>query len=106
MNDPQRLQRAIRDLHGLDSEHVESVPVHETFQGKTIWEGDVEVFRIRGHPQAQLAYAWTYKDDNGIWQHVAVLGVAPIKDAVDAVRAAVIAEGRKRQGGKIDDDSR
>ena len=96
MNDPQRLQRAIRDLHGLDSAHVESVRVHETFQGKTTWQGTVEVFQVQGHPQALLAYAWTYKDDNGILQHVAVLGVPPIDSAQKAVQAAVVAEGRKR----------
>ena len=97
MNDPQRLQRAIRDLHGLDSEHVESVPVREVFQGKTVWEGDVEVFRIRGHPQATRAYAWTYADDDGILQHVAVLGVPPIDSAQKAVQAAVMAHIEKQQ---------
>lgn len=97
MNDPKRLQRAIRDLHGLDGQHVESVPIHEVFQGKTVWEGDVEVFRVRGHPQAQLAYAWTYTDDDGTLQHVAVLGVPPINSAQDAVKAAVMAHIEKQR---------
>lgn len=96
MNDPKRLKRAIRDLHGLDSEHVESVPVHETFQGKTVWQGDVEVFRVYGHPQAVRAYAWTYEDDDGTLQHVAVLGVPPINSALNAVQAAVVAHMRKQ----------
>ena len=97
MNDPQRLQRAIRDLHGLDSEHVESVEVVETFQGKTVWEGDVEVFRVRGHPQATHAYAWTYEDDDGKLHHLAVLGVPPISSAQDAVKAAVMAHVESRR---------
>lgn len=95
MNDPKRLQRAIHDLHGLDSEHVESVPVHETFQGETMWQGTVEVFRVRGHPKATHAYAWTHDLDDGRINHVAVLGVPPINSAVDAVRAVAVSEGRR-----------
>jgi hypothetical protein len=99
MKHVERLRQAIRDLHGLDSEHVESVPVQEIFQGKTVWQGTVDVFRVRGHPQAQLAYAWTYEDDDGTLHHVAVLGVPPVNSAQDAVKAAVMAyiekEGKK-----------
>jgi hypothetical protein len=72
------------------------VLVHETFQGKTVWSGEVEVFRVRGHPQATHAYAWTYQDDDGTLQHVAVLGVPPINSAQDAVKAAVMAHIEKR----------
>jgi hypothetical protein len=97
MNKPDRLRQAIRDLHGLDSDHVESVPVHEIFQGKTVWEGDVEVFRVRGHPQAQQAYAWTYEDDDGTLHHVAVLGVPPVNSAQDAVKAAIMAHIEKQR---------
>lgn len=97
MNDPGRLQQAIRDLHGLDAEHVESVNVLETFEGKTVWEGEVEVFRVRGHPQATHAYAWTYTDDDGKLHHVAVLGVPPVDSPQNAVRAAVVAHVKKQQ---------
>lgn len=95
MNDPKRLRKAIKDLHGLDAEHVESVPVHETFEGKTVWQGAVDVFRVRGHPTAQKVYAWTYEDDDGKLHHMAVLGVPPINSATDAVRAAVLAITRR-----------
>ena len=40
----EELRDVIRRLHGADAQHVESVPVKETFQGKTVWEGVVEVF--------------------------------------------------------------
>lgn len=99
MNDVQRLQRAISDLHGLDSEHVESVPINETFQGKPVWQGVVEVFRVRGHPQATYAYAWTYTGDDDQLHHVAVLGVPPINSSLDAVRATVVAHIEKHRGG-------
>jgi len=92
----ERLRQAIRDLHGLDSEHVKSVAITETFQGSTVWKGTVDVFRVWGHPQATNAYAWSYKSENGELRHVAVLGVSPVNSAQDAVRAAVMAHVEKQ----------
>jgi hypothetical protein len=60
----EELRDVIRRLHGVDSTHVESVPIKETFQGKTVWEGIVEVFELHGHPKASKLYAWAYETDN------------------------------------------
>src|SRR5262249_7243153 len=92
-----KLQKVIRELHGLESEHLRSEPVRETFRDETAWEGVVEVFRVRGHPTAQLAYAWSHETDSGGHNYVAVLGIDPIRTASDAVRAAIAAQGA--QGG-------
>ena len=97
MTHVERLRQAIRDLHGLDSEYLESVSVHEIFQGKTVWQGTVDVFRVREHPQATHAYAWSYKADNGEIRHVAVLGVPPIDSPQKAVQAAVMAHIEKQR---------
>lgn len=96
MTDVEKLQRVIREQHGAESAHVRSEPVHETFRGETVWEGVVEVFALQGHPQAETAYAWSHETDEGGRRYVAVLGVPPINSAVDAVRAAVVAEHRSR----------
>jgi hypothetical protein len=92
MNDIERLQKAIRDLHGHEGTHIRSEPVRETFRGKTAWEGVVEVFALKGHPKANLAYAWSHETDEGGRRYVAVLGIPPVNSAADAVRAAVAAE--------------
>lgn len=55
MNDVARLQRAIKELHGVDSTHLRSEPVLETFRGETVWDGDVDVFALEGHPEATIA---------------------------------------------------
>jgi len=102
MNDPERLRQAIKDLHGLESVHVCSVPFHEVFRGETVWEGDVEEFAVTGHPTAKAAYAWTYFDDVGRPHHVAVLSVPPINSAVDAVKAAVAAHIKRSTEKKND----
>ncbi len=95
MSEEDRLRRAIRDLHGCESNFIRSEHVRETFEGQTVWESDVEVFALIGHPSATLAYTWAHETDEGGKRYVAVLGVAPIERAVDAVRAAIAAESRR-----------
>jgi hypothetical protein len=90
----EELQDVIRKLHGVESRHVESVPVKETFQGKTVWEGVVEVFELVGHPKALLAYAWAHDGEHPKESSVAVLQVPPITSAAAAVRAAIVQEIR------------
>ena len=90
------LKDVIRRLHSAEATHVESVPVKETFQDKTVWEGIVEVFDLRGHPKAARVYAWAHETDNPQKpvRHVTVLHIHPIKSAQDAVRAVILQEAR------------
>jgi len=90
----QELQGVIRKLHGVESEHIESVKVKETFHGKTVWEGVVEVFKLIEHPHAERAYAWAHDGKNPKESSVAVLHAGPITSAAEAVRAALIQEFR------------
>jgi hypothetical protein len=92
----EELREVIRRLHGVEARHVESVPVKEEFQGKTVWEGIVEVFEIRGHPKAEKVYAWSHETDDPKQprRHVTVLHVAPVVSAALAVRAAIVQEFR------------
>ncbi len=92
MNDVERLWQAIRDLHGLEATHVRSEHVRETFRGVVARDGSVEVFAVTGHPRATTAYTWSFENDAGNREHVAVLGVPPVNSAHDAVRAAAAAE--------------
>jgi hypothetical protein len=92
----EELQDVIRRLHGVESRHVESVPVKEMFQGKTVWEGIVEVFELYGHPKAPKVYAWSHDADGKKKRHVTVLHLAPITSALEAVRASIVQEFRSR----------
>ena len=92
-NHIEELKEVIRRLHGVESHHVESVPVKETFQGQTVWEGIVEVFELHGHPKAPRVYAWAH-DTDGPKRHVTVLHIGPVTSAVEAVRAAIVQEFR------------
>jgi hypothetical protein len=93
------LEDAIRRLHGVETKHIESVPVKETFQGKTVWEGIVEVFELFGHPKAPKVYAWSHdtNDPKNPRRHVTVLHIAPVTSPEAAVRAHIIQEYRLAQ---------
>lgn len=93
-SDIEALRRAIRRLHGCDSSHIRSEAVHETFRGETAWDGVVEIFAVHGADGAEEAYAWSHETDAGGRRYVAVLKQGPIKSARDAVRAAIVAEGK------------
>lgn len=99
MKDIEALARKVGELHDCESRHLETVPVIETFQGQTVWQGEVEVFGLRGHPKASRCYAWehaTGEDDAGK-RIVTVLGLPPIVSAQTAVRAAIVDEIRRRK---------
>jgi hypothetical protein len=66
--------------------------VVERFQGKTVWDGEVEVFDLKGHPLATRCHAWSYKDDEGKEHYTAVLGLPPVDSAQVAVKAALVAQ--------------
>jgi predicted RNA-binding Zn-ribbon protein involved in translation (DUF1610 family) len=87
----EELRDVIRHLHGVESKHIDSVPVKETFQGKTVWEGFVEVFELHGHPKASKVYAWAHDTDDPKQprRHVTVLHVHPVTSPLLAVRAVI-----------------
>ena len=89
------LQDAIRHTHGCESAYTETVPLNEAFEGKTVWEGDVEVFDLTDHPTASQCYAWGYQDDAGKWQYVAVLKTPPVDSPRKAVQAYIISRPKK-----------
>lgn len=92
----EELRDAIRDLHGVDSVHVASVPVKEVFEGKTVWDGIVEVFILHGHPKAKMAYAWLHDtgDPEQPFRPVTVLHIHPALSPIAAVRAFIVQEFR------------
>lgn len=78
---------------------AQSVPVRETFQGQTVWEGVVHVFDLAGHPTATRAYAWSFPiKGSDKPRYVAVLHTDRINSPIEAVRAAIVADYRARSG--------
>src|SRR5579864_9612686 len=91
-----QLRRAVESQHGCKATLVQSVPVKETFGGKTVWEGIVHVFRIKGHHRATTAYAWSSPiEGSDKRRFFAVLHLPPVTSPVEAVRAAIVAETQR-----------
>jgi hypothetical protein len=90
-----QLRKAVETQHGGVAKLVQSVPVHETFRGQSVWDGVVHVFDLTDHPNATRAYAWSSPvEGSDKRRFFAVLHTGPIKSPTDAVRAAIVAEHR------------
>lgn len=94
----QELRDVIHHLHGGKAKHLESVSVTERFQGKVIWDGIVEVFHLKGHPQTDRVYAWMHHTDDPAKpkRHVTVLHIPPVVSPQTAVQAAIVQEYKDR----------
>jgi hypothetical protein len=92
-----RVQVAVSQLHNCCAAWRQTVPVHEIFRGETVWQGEVEVFDLTGHPKAKRAYAWSHREgenDEGE-RFVTVLEIPPVESAVTAVRASILSDAKK-----------
>ena len=92
----EELKNVIGRLHECEADHIETVFITETFQGQIVWQGEVEVFNVRGHPKAKRCYAWAYTDDKGKRKYTAVLELPPVDSPRSAVKAAIVSEVRKK----------
>ena len=67
--------------------------------GEMVWEGVEHVLDLAGHPNAKRAYAWSHALDGTTRRRFfAVLHIPPIDSPVAAVRAAIVAEQRVKNG--------
>lgn len=96
----QRLTESIFSLYGCEAKHLATTPVKEAFSGKTVFDGDVEVFELKGHPSAKRLFAWGYENPNdpAKLEVTTVLAVPPVTTEIAAVRAAIAAEIQKDKG--------
>lgn len=95
---------AFLKLHGCNAIYLETVPVVEEFQGQTIWQGDVEVFELEGHPKATRGYGWSHvtgEHDQGR-RYFTILELPPVDSPQTAVKAAIMSEIKNaRQKKKV-----
>lgn len=99
------IQAAFLKLHGCEAVYLETVPVVEEFAGQTVWEGDVEVFELEGHPKATRGYGWSHvtgEHDQGR-RYFTILELPPVDSPQTAVKAAIASEAqnaRKKKKGR------
>ena len=62
---PAELKYAVESQLGCKAIYFQSVPVHETHDGQTVWNGVVHVFLLDYHGDIDRAYAWSYERPDG-----------------------------------------
>ena len=88
-----QLKQTVESQHGGAATHVRSVPIHLSRNGKTIWNGAVQVYDLADSPSgATRAYAWSYGRENGRRESVAVLQAGPVTGPREAVKAVMMPE--------------
>ena len=97
--DVSELRNVIEHMHDCSATLVGTEVVSETFDGQPVWKGIVHVFEITGHPEATRCYAWSSPVvGSSKRRFYAVLEIPPVQSALDAVRAAIVAEHRSADG--------
>jgi len=87
------LKLVVEMEHGGSAAFVQSVPVHESRAGKTVWNGAVQVFDLSGGTSnATRVYAWSHSLADGTRKYFTVLHGGPVTNAREAVRAAIRTE--------------
>jgi hypothetical protein len=93
-----QLKQAVESQHGGIATHIQSMPVHESHNGLTIWNGAVQIYDLTDSPSgATRAYAWSYGLEDGRRRIFAILHAGPVTGPREAVKAAIVAE---RNAGK------
>ena len=83
------LREAVRLAHSCEAKHLHSVRVKIRLEGNVVWDGDVEVFQLEGHPDASKCYAWGVIDDPDSLRAITMLHMPPITSANAAMKAYV-----------------
>jgi hypothetical protein len=88
------LKAIIGIRYGYQPRHYQTVVVHEALdQSKIIWDGEVEVFRLKIPGGTVMCFAWMHSDPEGV-QVVTVLENELVNSPQQAVRSAVFFDAR------------
>jgi len=82
----ERLQNVINEVHRCRATHKTSVYVKEETAERIVWEGEVEVFSLFGHPRAKFCYGWS-EGESG--EFITILELPPVDTPQAAVRVGM-----------------
>lgn len=97
-------REAVEGLHGGRAKFECVERVAERHQGVLVWEGDIYVFSLAGHPSASRCYAWSESmPDSDGRRFFAVLHQGPVTSPTLALRASIMKDVRE---SRTDSESR
>lgn len=86
---------ALERSENCEAAWVRTVGVTETHDGTLVWQGEVQIFRLSGHPDGvTCAYGWHSTTDEGQLKLTVVLHVPPVDSPEAAVRASIASDYR------------
>jgi len=85
------VQNAIENRAKCPAVYQGTQPIKFSMDGKVLWNGKVEVFQLKDHPQAKQAFGWGFENDKKKWEYITVLGVPPLDTPLAAVKGYVAA---------------
>ena len=80
------LLNAIENRAKCGAVYVQTQPVRIVEDGVVRWKGKVEVYQLKEHPQAKLAFGWGFQNAQKKVEYVTVMGVPPLDTPVAAVK--------------------
>ena len=99
-SDVEQHRTAVEGLHGGEASFERTERVVETHEGETVWEGDIYLFGLSGHPTANRCYAWSEPvPGSDRRRFFAVLQQGPVDSPEKAVRAAIVSKYRESRDG-------
>jgi hypothetical protein len=85
----EKLHSAIEGRAKCPAAYLHTQPVKIVLDGQVKWKGKVEVFQLKEHPQAKHAFGWGFMNDQKKMEYVTVVGIPPLDNPVQAVKAFV-----------------
>jgi hypothetical protein len=86
-----QLRDAVEAMHRCKARYRQMIPIREEYAGQLVWEGDVYVFNLEGHPTASTCYAWSAPvEGSDRRRFFAVLHQPPVDSPEKAVRASIV----------------
>jgi hypothetical protein len=82
------LSHVISRRYHCESAHLATRNVCRYFDAYGMWEGDIELFAVIGHPKAKLCYAWGERR-HGDWCAITVLRSEEVRSAAAAVACSL-----------------
>lgn len=90
------LRDAIHVTLGCGLHYMESTAVSEIFEGTVVWQGQVDVFALVGHPRADKVFAWLAEAEGSsdVIYVVTVLELPPVVSVNTAVEIVLLGDYR------------
>lgn len=85
----ENLLTAIEQRAKCTAAYLQTQPVKVTVDGAVLWQGKVEVYQLKDHPQAKQAFGWGFENAQKKMEYIVVVGVAPLDTPLQAVKAFV-----------------